>query len=217
MTRKVLLAATILMAPWASEAQTTARLDLDWPAVAEKILERLALEPGARVLLVARPGMFDALIPHLRYAVAEAGGTDLGVVDVLAIPLPTSLDQEALARSNRDARESYRRMFRDVDAAVMLPGASTNDAAYMAMQDLLHEGQGRTIHFHWLENGSVYPVPGQAPTPTQRGRCHVPTGSPGDGLRGSGPHPEALRAGDAWRRRGARDHGSRNGPALQHR
>ena len=31
MTRKVLLAATILMAPWASEAQTTARLDLDWP------------------------------------------------------------------------------------------------------------------------------------------------------------------------------------------
>ena len=161
MTRKVLLAATILMTPWASEAQTTARLDLDWQAVAGKILERLALEPGASVLLVARPGMFDALIPHLRYAVAEAGGTDLGVVDVLAIPLPTSLDQEALARSNRDARESYRRMFRDVDAAVMLPGASTNDAAYMAMQDLLHEGQGRTIHFHWLENGSVYPVPGQ--------------------------------------------------------
>ena len=112
MTRKVLLAATILMAPWASEAQTTARLDLDWPAVAGKILERLALEPGASVLLVARPGMFDALIPHLRYAVAEAGGTDLGVIDVLATPLPTSLDQEALARSSRAARESYRRMFR---------------------------------------------------------------------------------------------------------
>ena len=31
MTRKVLLAATILMTPWTSEAQTTARLDLDWP------------------------------------------------------------------------------------------------------------------------------------------------------------------------------------------
>ena len=43
MTRKLLLAATILMTPWASEAQTTARLDLDWPAVAGKILERLAL------------------------------------------------------------------------------------------------------------------------------------------------------------------------------
>ena len=84
MVRKVLLAATILMTPWVSEAQTTARLDLDWPAVAGKILERLALEPGARVLLVARPGMFDGLIPHLRYAVTEAGGTDLGVIDVLA-------------------------------------------------------------------------------------------------------------------------------------
>ena len=47
MTRKVLLAATILMTPWTSEAQTTARLDLDWPAVAGKILERLALEPDS--------------------------------------------------------------------------------------------------------------------------------------------------------------------------
>lgn len=161
MARKVLLAATILMTPWVSEAQTAARLDLDWPAVAGKIVERLALEPGSRVLLVARPGMFEALIPHLRYAVAEAGGTDLGVIDVLAAPLPTSLDQNALARSGRDARETYRDMFRDVDAAVMLPGATTNDAAYLAIQDLLREGQGRTIHFHWLENGSVYPVTGQ--------------------------------------------------------
>lgn len=161
MARRVLLAAAILMIPWVAAAQTTARLDLDWPAVAGKIVERLALEPGERVLLVARPGMFEALIPHLRYAVAEAGGTDLGVVDVLAPPLPTSWDQEALARSSRAAREAYRDMFRDVDAAVMLPGASTNHAAYMAMQDLLHEGRGRTIHFHWLENGSVYPVTGQ--------------------------------------------------------
>ncbi len=161
MARRVLLAAAILMTPWVTEAQTTARLDLDWPAVAGKIVELLALEPGERVLLVARPGMFEALIPHLRYAIAEAGGTDLGVVDVLAAPFPASWDQETLARSSRDAREAYRDMFRDVDAAVMLPGASTDNAAYMAMQDLLHEGQGRTIHFHWLESGSVYAVTGQ--------------------------------------------------------
>ncbi len=29
------------------------------------------------------------------------------------------------------------------------------------MQDLLREGQGRTVHFHWLENGSAFPIPGQ--------------------------------------------------------
>jgi hypothetical protein len=32
---------------------------------------------------------------------------------------------------------------------------------YAALQDLLREGRGRTVHFHWLENGSPYPLPGQ--------------------------------------------------------
>jgi hypothetical protein len=57
-------------------------------------------------------------------------------------------------------------MFRDVDAAIMMPGATTAHPAYLAMQDWLkddlaeHRGR-RTIHFHWIENGSAYPIAGQ--------------------------------------------------------
>ncbi|MGH9383357.1 MAG: hypothetical protein ACRD2N_03565 [Vicinamibacterales bacterium] len=50
-------------------------------------------------------------------------------------------------------------MFRDVDAAIMLPGANTTHPAYLAMQDLLKddlaERRGRrTIHFHWVKGAS---------------------------------------------------------------
>ena len=57
-------------------------------------------------------------------------------------------------------------MFRDVDAAIMMPGATTAHPAYAAMQDWLkddlteHRGR-RTIHFHWVENGSAYAIAGQ--------------------------------------------------------
>jgi hypothetical protein len=57
-------------------------------------------------------------------------------------------------------------MFREVDAAIMLPGANTTHPAYLAMQDWLkddlteHRGR-RTIHFHWVEGGSAYPIGGQ--------------------------------------------------------
>jgi hypothetical protein len=62
-------------------------------------------------------------------------------------------------------------MFRDVDAAIMMPGATTAHPAYLAMQDWLkddlteHRGR-RTIHFHWIENGSAYPIAGQ-PLPSR--------------------------------------------------
>lgn len=141
------------------QAQT--RLPLDWVAVARQLVERLALQPGERVLLVAHPGLFEKLIPPLRYEVAAAGGTDLGVIDVMGSPIPAAWDRGVLSQSGRAARETYRRMFRDVDAAIMLPGATPAHPAYGAMQDLLHDGHGRTIHFHWLENGSAFPIPGQ--------------------------------------------------------
>ncbi|MGE0815827.1 MAG: aminopeptidase [Vicinamibacterales bacterium] len=52
-------------------------------------------------------------------------------------------------------------MLRDVDAAIMMPGAVPAHPVYAAMQDWLKEGRGRTVHFHWLENGSAYTLPGQ--------------------------------------------------------
>ena len=52
-------------------------------------------------------------------------------------------------------------MLRGVDAAIMMPGAVPAHPVYAAMQDWLREGKGRTVHFHWLENGSAYTLPGQ--------------------------------------------------------
>ena len=150
------LAATL---PMSAQSRPT----LDYPAIARRLVQQLALQPGERVLSVAHPGTFSELMSHVRYEVMRAGGIDLGVVDVLQAPLPASFDPAVLAKGGRDARTHYKAMFRDVDAAIMMPGANTSHPAYLAMQDLLQddlrERRGRrTIHFHWVEGDSAYRV-----------------------------------------------------------
>ena len=145
------------------------RLTLDYAAMAGRIVQQLALEPGERVLSVAHPGTFADLMTHVRYEVMRAGGIDLGVVQVLHEPVPETFDPAVLAKGTRDARAHYKAMFRDVDAAIMMPGANTTHPAYLAMQDWLHddlkERRGRrTVHFHWVEGASAYAVPG-SPVP----------------------------------------------------
>ena len=126
------------------------QLTFDWPGIASRLVTQLALEPGERVLLVAAPGLFDELIPHLRYEVMQAGGIDLGVVDVLKEPFPESWDGGVLNEGADLSRAAYRSMLADVDAAIMLPGATPAHPVYAALQDLLRDYQGRTVHFHWL-------------------------------------------------------------------
>jgi leucyl aminopeptidase (aminopeptidase T) len=147
------------------------RLTLDYPAIAGRLVQQLALKPGERVMSIAHPGVFDDLLPHIRYEVIRAGGIDLGVVEVLREPVPESFDAAVLVKGAHESRAQYKAMFRDVDAAIMMPGANTSHPAYLAMQDWLkddlteHRGR-RTIHFHWIENGSAYPIAGQ-PLPTR--------------------------------------------------
>ena len=161
-------AAVIVVASLLSAAPLLAqpRLTMDWEAMAEQLVTQLAPEPGEKIVLVARPGQFDALIPPLRYALMRAGAIDLGVIDVIEEPYPTGWDADLLARNNDAARALYREMLRDFDGGIMLPGARPDHAVYAALQDLLHEGIGRTIHFHWTQNGSAFPLPGQ-PMPGQ--------------------------------------------------
>lgn len=166
--KRVALATALLAAALLGSDSLSAqpRLTLDYPAIARTIVRQLALKPGERVMSIAQPGLFADLIPHIRYEVMRAGGIDLGVVEVLREPVPESFDAAILARGNRDARTHYKAMFRDVDAAVMMPGATTAHPAYLAMQDWLKDDltarRGRrTIHFHWVENGSAYEMPGQ--------------------------------------------------------
>src|SRR5262249_3432421 len=165
----LLLAVTCAATPAAQP-----RLTLDYQAIARRLVAQLALKPGERVLSIAHPGTFEDLQPWIRYEVMRAGGIDLGIVEVLREPVPDAFDAAVLAKGARDARAHYKEMFRGVDAAIMMPGATTSHPAYLAMQDWLrddlteHRGR-RTIHFHWFENGSAYPIAGQPLAP----RAHM--------------------------------------------
>ena len=121
------------------------RLTLNYPAIARTIVERLALKPGETVLSLAHPGVFDTLLPYIRYEVMHAGGVDLGVMEVLPEPVPETFDPAVLAKGAREARAHYKAMFAGVDAAIMMPGATTAHPAYLAMQDWLKNGRGRTV------------------------------------------------------------------------
>lgn len=142
------------------------RFTMDYEALAATIVDRLDLQPGETFLAVAHPGRFDDLIPHLRYAAMEAGAIDLGVMDVLAEPVPESWGEDVLAKGGRSARDALRVLLEDVDASIMLPGAVPGQPVYAAIQDNLRAGLGRTVHFHWLGNGSAIPLPGQPLPPT---------------------------------------------------
>jgi len=147
------------------------RLTFDYPAMARRLVQQLALKPGERVMSLTHPGFFDDLVPYIRYEVMRAGGIDLGVVEVLREPWPESFELPILIKGARESRSHYKTMFRDVDAAIMMPGATTTHPAYLAMQDWLKddlsEKRGRrTIHFHSVEAGSAYPLAGQ-PLPSR--------------------------------------------------
>ena len=155
---------------------------------------------------IAHPGVFEDLLPYIRYEVMRAGGVDLGVVDVLREPVPESFDAAVLRKGAREARAHYKAMFRDVDAAIMMPGANTSHPAYLAMQDWLkddlteHRGR-RTIHFHWIENGSAYPIAGQ-PLPSRAEMdAHLPARAAADRLPGARRHRAPLRRRAEDRRR----------------
>src|SRR3954469_13491847 len=92
-----------LIAPLVFAATLTAqpRLTLDHAAIAKSLVQQLALKPGERVLSIAHPGVFDDLLPYIRYEVMRAGGVDLGVVDVLREPVPETFDPAVLARGAR--------------------------------------------------------------------------------------------------------------------
>ncbi|NIW23542.1 MAG: hypothetical protein GWN29_02750, partial [Gammaproteobacteria bacterium] len=135
---------------------------MEWNALAVHIVERLDLQPGERFLTVAHPGHFDELIPYLRYEVMKTGAVDLGVIDVLAEPVPAEWSETVLREGGLATRAALTEILDDVDASVMLPGANPTHPAYAAVKDLLQTERARTIHFHWLENRSVVALPGQA-------------------------------------------------------
>ncbi|HTK54927.1 MAG TPA: aminopeptidase [Gemmatimonadaceae bacterium] len=148
MSSRASIVAALLFGAFGPHNSLMAQNPTDWHAAAAKIVSRLALVRGERVLLVAVPGAADALVPVLREAIRAAGGTDLGAVAQQGAQPPawsTDFTNE-LAKRTGEAFDEY---LRTVDAAVMMPGATVTDAAYAGMQSVLQSGHGRTVHFHW--------------------------------------------------------------------
>jgi hypothetical protein len=137
-----------------------------WDELAARIVEQLALEPGEKVIAVAHPGIFEEIIPHLRYQIMAADAVDLGVVDILETPYLEHWDETVIRRGFETAIDGYVDLFKDVDAAIMLPGTNPVHPAYKAMQKLLVQrgGPRRTIHFHWTDayssSGNTYGLTG---------------------------------------------------------
>ena len=137
---------SIALAMIANTSHSQPRLDLE--RIAGTLVQRMALQSGERVLLVGSPGRFEALVPLLREAVVRAGGADLGAMTATGAPLAGDATPFVSAAAGLD-RAGLVEHFRDVDLAVMLPGANVPDPPYAAMQDVLRAGRGRTVHFHW--------------------------------------------------------------------
>lgn len=123
---------------------------IDWQAVADKMVERMQLEEGERVLFVGRPNRHRPLIAPLRTAITAAGAVDLGVLSVTDEPLTSDSTQLVRWAATAPDRAGLAALFYEhVDVGVMLPGATALDDAYAAMQDVLRLGKARTVHFHW--------------------------------------------------------------------
>ena len=120
----------------------------DPAGAARKIVERMALVRGERVLLVGLPSMSLPLAAALRQAVSAAGGVDLGAVAERE-PQPAEWSTDFTRELVRRSGSAIAQHLQSVDVAVMMPGAAADDPIYQAMQSVLEGGKGRTVHFHW--------------------------------------------------------------------
>ncbi len=156
MARAALLAGLLAAVLPAGDLTAQTR-GLDRGAIARALVARMALKPGEKVLFVGRPGVFDTLTAFIRRETTRAGGQDMGVY-ATASGEPEDW-QTPFTRGSRGAsRTELAEYLAGVELAIMMPGASTIDTAYAAMQDVLQTGRGRTIHFHWA---GAYNVEGQ--------------------------------------------------------
>lgn len=144
----------LALAPGMPEAQ----LGIDTRAMADALMQRMALQRGEGVLIVGVPGEWDPLVAALRERVRAAGARDLGALATQGTP-PAAWDTDFTRQARGRDRGALVAHFAPVDIAIMMPGAATSDAAYAAMQDVLRAGRGRTIHFHWA---GAYALDGRA-------------------------------------------------------
>src|SRR5690242_7145818 len=80
---------TLLLACQKKEASTetvitedTTVFRLDFDAMSTMLMRRINIEPGEKILIVASPGRFDAMIPLLKEKIQTSRGEYLGTISV---------------------------------------------------------------------------------------------------------------------------------------
>jgi len=128
--------------------ETKSPSGIHWENVSDNLIERMNLQLGERVLLIAEPGRFDSLVTLLTDKIKSRQANYLGTISIDSIqPLEwqTGFTQTALSLDSVQLIEH----FATVDLGIMLPGALPIHKPYAALQEVLKKGKGRTIHFHW--------------------------------------------------------------------
>lgn len=121
----------------------------DWQAISNKLTERSDLVKGEKVILMAKPGDFDPLIPLLAKKINETGALYLGTFSVDSITKPVSWETDFVIQAKGKNKTQLTTHLMEIDLGIMLPGANPSHFEYSAMQDVLKMDLGRTIHFHW--------------------------------------------------------------------
>ena len=119
-----------------------------WSAIAARIVKQAQLQKEEKVLLVAEPGRFDPLVPLLQEEIGRAGAVYLGAVSITD-QQPESWRTDFTASIGKQTNDELPALLGAVDLGIMLPGATPADKVYAALQEVLKQGHGRTIHFHW--------------------------------------------------------------------
>ena len=121
---------------------------LDFEQLATLLLERMDLQAGETVILVAKPGRFDPLIDQLITKIPSTGAAFKGALSVTGAT-PDAW-QTPWSRDYLTAEESeVLKKLEDIDLGIMMPGATPSDFHYHKFQEKLDAGSGRAIHFHW--------------------------------------------------------------------
>jgi hypothetical protein len=139
----VVLACFILIGCGSKTKESSSKL------LAERIIKQCSIQPGERVLMMARPGKFDSLVSHLNTLLSQAGAVNLGALNVDSIPSPVGWETDYTRSTQGKTKDELIALFDDVDLGIMLPGASPDQLPYAALQEVLKKGKGRTVHFHW--------------------------------------------------------------------
>lgn len=121
---------------------------LNWQAIADQLIKQSQLQSGEQVLLVGQVGQFEPLVPLLKEGIESAGAKYLGTMSIDGNQ-PEAWKTDFTTSLGGLSGEELSLFLSAVDLGIMLPGATPADKTYAGLQDVLNQGKGRTIHFHW--------------------------------------------------------------------